>query len=128
MKPSRSNVMRYITNRIQDNSGKVLSHHHSRGLYSWVERNRSEDQSYYITLIRGNFIETTRVKYVIDGRGVNVFREIEIPVLCGEAAVLPETVKDVLLKVPIKNYSLFPQMYKDATPDLNWFTDEEEGA
>lgn len=111
---------------IWKNSGKALSDKASSGKYYFYERNRSEDLSYYMVKIKGNFIVVTRFKYCYeDGNGVSLFSDLAIPELLGLKPEIPRIIKEIILKHPIREYKSFVKEYKSLTPDLFW--EEEVG-
>jgi len=107
-----------LDNVAGQNSGKFIESRSARGEYYWVERSRGEDQCYFIVRKRGNNITVIRRRWLIGGKGTNLF----LGSLVGfDKEPVPEDT--VVLVHPIMDVIRFKQAYAKATPELEHWTD-----
>lgn len=105
-----------------DNCGKILDYRLSRGRFIY-QRNIEENTCYYMTRIRGNYISSSRIENVLDGKKINLFIDLFIPAIGGDLtnAKRVEVKETILVKTPIKDCDRHVALFRKATPDLEWF-------
>jgi hypothetical protein len=121
VKISRKDLLNLLLLSIDSNNGKLLNYSRSRGNYYIWQRDRAEDQSYFMIRIRGNYIVAQKIRYMdSDGVGINTFLSITIPSLFGQEIKTPKTEIKEILRVPISEYAIFSDKFKKLTPSLDW--------
>ena len=95
------------------------------------QRDRKENQCYFLTKIKGNYISSYKIQYIANGKGINSFIGLFIPALCGEDdednSDKVETVKTLLLKTSIKEAKEHGKKFRELTPSLDWYERDENG-
>jgi hypothetical protein len=115
--------LRFKQKILDANNCKVLDYKSSIRYFFEFRDRFYEDQSYYLVTIKGNYIRGYRIKYLDEnGKGINTFTGLFIPTLISKEAPkkIPTTQKELLLKMPFKDYRQFVGIFKQLTPNLEW--------
>ena len=118
----RRKIFKYLEARCADSwhhSGKYLWSRSSKK-YAFCVRDRQPDQSYFEVHIKGSRIVLYQIKYMLNGKGVNTYISCFIPAVLGGMPELPEQVKRKLIDIPPSRFRDFPDLFREATPTLNW--------
>lgn len=118
----RRYILRHILNCVNKNGGKLLNWEHSKGCYFFKERDRQEQTTYYLTTVKGNFIRSYTLRYVLkNGESINTFIGLTIPGLIGQEEIeIPTLEKKMILKIKFSEYRSFESIYRNLTPFLDW--------
>ncbi len=118
---SKKYIYKYLSTIINDNSCKYLQGK-CKMKYLYFLRNRNDDVLYYLVQLKGNFIKAYRIKYEVDGIGINTYTGVLLVALLTKWSPerLPKEKKHLFLKVNLKDYKSFLPQFKELTPDLCW--------
>jgi len=119
---NRKYILNHITNLVKKNCGKWLYYNNQRGCYNSFERDREAQTTYYLTTIKGNYIRSYTLRYVLsNGNCINTFTGLTIPGLVGQEVEIPKLEKKMILKIKISDYKSFENIYISLTPGLWWY-------
>ena len=109
--PSRRQIFRELESACplaNDNRGKYIYFHASKGLYTWTERSCCDTNFYYTMQIKGNFIKAKKEQFFRNDKPLNVFvlQFLDFTDDCFEIR------QHDTMKVHIRNYKLFPGLYR----------------
>lgn len=129
MRKNKKFIHRFLERNIINMNGcKYLSSSESRKYYLFF-RDRKEDQSYFLITLKGNYIRAYKNRYLdSNGNGINTYMKLFIPALIGgkeSIEEMPIHVKKLIVKKELGDYKNFVREFKDLTPSLVWFDDED---
>lgn len=115
--------------RLDDNGGKLIRYGTNRKIFCY-HRNRV-DSTYYLTRIKGNWIKSFKIQYLLNGEPQNTYIAFTVgglidPQKAKEDANKTKTVKTLIVKSRFNEYEKHLQLFKQLTPDLQWFNNDEE--
>ena len=118
VKDPKTAFLYLLDNCYNVSSGKALFSHASRGQYYWQERSRGKDIVYFEVRRKGNYLISTRIRWVTPqhSSGVSLF----IHGFLGDENDEPIKVVEKTICHPIMDVVGFIKVYKEFAPELNW--------
>lgn len=119
----------FISKITDENGGKLLDCEWHRKIFCH-QRNRV-DSTYYLTKTKGNWIKSFRIRHLLNGEPQNLFMSFMVgglldPQKAQDNASHTETVKELIVKTKFNEHEKHFQLFKQLTPDLDWFDDNDE--